>query len=68
MVCAHSDVGDSPDRNWFIVDALQERSDSVSCGYWDTEWNVGGMECRPFEDEEFAVGLNIQAGSAARAI
>jgi len=65
MVCAHSDVGNNPGRNWFIVDALQERSASVSCGYWDTEWTVGGMECHPFEDEGFSVGHSVHTGSAA---
>jgi hypothetical protein len=67
MVCAHSDVGKSPGRNWFIVDALQERGGSVSCGYWDTEWTFGGMECQPFEDGHFSVGHNVHAGSAAHA-
>jgi hypothetical protein len=62
MISAQSDVVNSPDRNWFIVDVLQEKG-----GYWDTEWNVGGMECRPFEDKDFSVGHNIHAGSAARA-
>lgn len=59
MVCVHSDVGKSLGRNWFEVDALQERGGSVSCGYWDTEWTVGGMECHPLEDEEFSVGHHV---------
>jgi hypothetical protein len=67
MVCAHSDDGNSPSRNGFIVDALQERGGSVSCGYWDTEWTVGGMNCHPFEGEDFSVGHSVHADSAAHA-
>jgi hypothetical protein len=67
MVCAHSDVGNSPGRNWFIVEALQERGGSVSCGYWDTEWTVGEMKCHPFEGEDFSVDHSVQAGSAPHA-